>query len=125
MNLNFQEIIDKLLNILPVEWKDLIFMAEYTSGSYGMRCYVSFVDTGYKDIMEIEGTSKVQIVKTYKSINNDFQKCRAELEKDKCWHAVTIILDRSGKFEADFDYDSHEEKVLDYLKNWEKKYIGR
>lgn len=125
MNLNFQEIIDKLLNILPIEWQDAIFMAEYTSGSYSMRCYVSLGDKVYKDITQISGASKVQIVKTYKSLNNDFQKNRAKLEEDECWNAMTIIFDKSGKFKTDFDYDKHEEKVLDYLKNWEKKYIGR
>ena len=39
MNLDFQDIFNELLNILPSGWENAIFMAEYTSGSYSMRCY--------------------------------------------------------------------------------------
>ena len=72
MNLDFQDIFNELLNILPSGWENAIFMAEYTSGSYSMRCYS-------------------------KESNNNYIN--------------------------DFDYNSHEENVLEYLEQWEQKNV--
>ena len=47
MNLDFQDIFNELLNILPSGWENAIFMAEYTSGSYSMRCYSKESNNNY------------------------------------------------------------------------------
>ena len=76
MNLDFQDIFNELLNILPSGWENAIFMAEYTSGSYSMRCYSKESSNTYINVMKMKGISKPQIIKTYKALNDIFQKER-------------------------------------------------
>ena len=113
MNLDFQDIFNELLNILPSGWENAIFMAEYTSGSYSMRCI---------NVMKMKGISKPQVIKTYKALNDIFQKERMELVESS-WYAITLKFDKNGKFSSDFDYNSHEENVLEYLEQWEQKNV--
>lgn len=60
MNLDFQDIFNELLNILPFGWENAIFMAEYTSGSYSMRCYSKESSNTYINVMKMKGISKPQ-----------------------------------------------------------------
>lgn len=122
MNLDFQDIFNELLNILPSGWENAIFMAEYTSGSYSMRCYSKESNNNYINVMKMKGISKPQVIKTYKALNDIFQKERMELVESS-WYAITLKFDKNGKFRSDFDYNSHEENVLEYLEQWEQKNV--
>ena len=96
MNLDFQDIFNELLNILPSGWENAIFMAEYTSGSYSMRCYSKEASNTYINVMKMKGISKTQIIKTYKALNNIFQKERMKLAESS-WYAITLKFDKNGK----------------------------
>lgn len=123
MELDFQKIVDKIQEILPEKWTKAIFMVEYTSGSYSMRCFVDKADEHFQDCNSLEGQSKVKVIKIYKEINEEIKKCRSKLEGEKLWYALTMCFDSDGKFKSEFDYTSHEENAISYIENWKKKYI--
>ena len=122
MDLDFQDIYNKLLDVMPIGWDNAIFMAEYTSGSYSMRCFVKEKADEYTDVMKLKGVTKTQIIKTYKTLNDIFQKERNKLN-ESCWYAVTFSFDKEGKFRSDFDYTNHEENVISFIDDWMKKHI--
>ena len=118
MELDYQIIADKLQNILPLGWEKAVFMAEYTSGSYSMRCFYDAGNGKYQDCMGGSGSAKVQMIKLYKEINQEIQKVRDELEDDKLWYSVTLEIDSKGSFKAEYDYDSHEGNAIGYIESW-------
>ena len=112
MNLDFQDIFNELLNILPSGWENAIFMAEYTSGSYSMRCYSKESNNNYINVMKMKGVMQARLfVVTLQT--NCYAIC----------YAITLKFDKNGKFSSDFDYNSHEENVLEYLEQWEQKNV--
>lgn len=101
-----------------MQWKNAIFMAEYTSGSYSMRCYYSTGDGKYLDCMTAVGSTRVQIIKLFKQINQEVQKVRKKLVGDNLWYSLTIRIDSDGKFKAEYDYNAHEENAIGYIETW-------
>jgi hypothetical protein len=115
--INFQNIVNQLQAIMPNGWKKGIFMAEYTSGSYSMKCYAD-TGKGYKIC------NSRDISNAFKNINKELNSSRDSLDTDP-WYSITIHFDKSGKFKSEFDYTSHDGDVLAYKKKWENKYIGK
>lgn len=124
MDMKFEDVVDKLLDIIPQDWNRAIFMVEYTSGSYSMRCYYTQEGDSLIDVSKIPNASKIQIINTYKALNCYFQKCRAELVGNACWNSMTISFDKEGTIRSEFDYSSHEGAAMEYIEGWKKKYLG-
>lgn len=124
MELDFQKIVDKIQNLLPVKWTKAVFMAEYTSGSYSMRCFAHCGDGHFQDCVSFDGKSKAKVIKIYKEINEEIKKCRNELEGDKLWYALTMCFDSAGNFKAEYDYNSHEGDVVSYIENWKRIHVS-
>ena len=124
MELDFQKIVDKIQELLPAKWTKAVFMAEYTSGSYSMRCFSDCGDGHFQDCVSLDGQSKAKVIKIYKEINEEIKKCRNGLEGDKLWYALTISFDSDGIFKAEYDYDSHEEDAVSYIENWKRIHVS-
>lgn len=118
MELDYQLIADIIQKVIPEGWKKAIFMAEYTSGSYSMRCFYDNGDGEYKDCLATAGNAKVQVIKLFKEVDHEIQNVRKMLEGNKLWYAVTIRIDSNGGFKAEYDYDSHEGNTIGYIENW-------
>lgn len=99
MELDYQLIVDKLQTLLPLNWKNTVFMAEYTSGSYSMRCFADMGDGKYQDCLLLDGISKAQAIKIFREIDKEIQKCRKSLANDKMWYTVTMKFDCDGHLE--------------------------
>ncbi len=124
MELNYQIIVDNLQSIIPVQWKNVIFMAEYTLGSYSMRCFYDIGDGKYHDCMlHVSGGAKVHLIKVYKDIDREIQNVRRELENDKIWYAITLKFNANGNFKAEYDYNPHDENAIEYIETWKNKYL--
>lgn len=123
MNIDFQSIVNILQTVFPKEWDRIVFYAEYTTGSYSMKYYFKSESDEYKDCYSIKEFNKAQFVKVYKEINKILSKERDNLSDENKWFAFTLILNADGKFKSEFDYNSHEEKVLQFQEDWKKKYL--
>lgn len=122
-DIDYQKIIDILEKILPEEWSKIVFYAEYTAGSYSMKYYVDLGDGKYIDCYSLKQFSKIQFIGTWMEIDKEIAKIRKELEEHDKWSVLTIQIDRSGKFKADYDYDSHDEAAIMYHEKWKKQYL--
>ena len=122
-NQDFQIVYNILGNVLPVDWKKVAFCAEYTEGSYSMKYYVDLGNGEYIDCYNLEGISRKSVIRTFININKQLSKIRESLPKEKRWNVITLLIDNSGKFKAEYDYDDISENVIKYHENWEKKYL--
>ena len=123
MDLNYQKIMDLLSDVLPRNWVKIIFLAEYTSGSYGMKYYADLGTGKYLDCYKISPKLKLEFIKIFKKINQEISSVRNALEDNKKWYSMTMSIDKDFNFKVDFDYKNHEENTLGFMEEWEKKYI--
>lgn len=122
--MDFQKIIDTIQVIFPEKWNKIVYMIEYTTGSYSMRCYAKQDDNKYVDCAEQSNLSSIEIIKLFKELNNIISITRNELEGDMIWNSMTILLDNSGNFKAEYDYENHDEFALEYIAQWKEKYLN-
>ncbi len=120
--INFQSIFDKLQDVLPPAWDEVIFYAAYTAGSYSMKYYVKN-DTEIVECFNQTDANKMQIVKVFMSIDNELTPVRKNLAPNEVWSVMTMIVDRSGNMKTHFDYADISENVIEYTRAWEKKYL--
>lgn len=123
MDLNYQKIMDILGDVLPKEWIKIIFLAEYTGGSYSMKYYADLGTGKYLDCYKISPNLKLEFIKVFKKINQEISSVRNALEDNKKWYSMTMSIDKDFNFKVDFDYKNHEENTLGFMEEWEKKYI--
>lgn len=121
----FQNIFDELQNALPEEWKRLAFYASYTDGSYGMKYYVDLGNNQYKDCYELGMYSNIELLKLFMSIDKIISPVRDNLEPEKTWSVMTMLVDNEGNMKTEFDYRDISENFIAYEREWQKKYLGK
>lgn len=121
----FQNILDSLGTVLPSKWEKVIFRADYTDGSYSMKFYVDYGNGDYIDCFKLGTPSKQQILSAFRSINKDIAVERQGLSAKEKWSVMTMAIEQSGKFKADFDYTDISKNIISYQTAWEKRYLGK
>lgn len=119
----YQSIFNTLQEILPDDWHKVVFYAEYGAGSYSMKY---FVDTGngvFTDCFNIKNVSKRDIIKVFAVIDSQIMPVREELSKKDTWHVMTLMVDDTGNFKADFEYDDISDDSISYFHKWKEKYL--
>lgn len=118
----YQTIFSKLELTLPYDWEKVIFYAAYTEGSYSMKYYVkgSGKTVSCFDLPEMDGR---QLMKLFVEINRELAKERKTLPEQDRWTVMTMIVDGEGNLKTDFDYEDISENMIQYEKNWAKKYL--
>ena len=70
MNENmFQNIFDKLQEVLPQKWDKIVFYASYFQGSYNMKYFIDLGDGEYKDCFSLGNIPNMQLMKLFMDIN--------------------------------------------------------
>ena len=119
----FQDIVNALSEILPPKWNRVIYRADYTAGSYSMKYYIDLGDGEYTDCFKLGTPSRQQIISTFRSIHKIIAADRQSLDEKGKWSVMTMMIDSSGKFKADFDYTDISENPISYQKDWEQRYL--
>ena len=121
ISIDFQKIYDILSDVLPEEWKKVVFRAEYTTGSYTMKYYVQTLSGEYIDCYNLPNISDDSIVDAYIRIDEVVYEARQQEDNTKLWNLMTIVIDNEGRFKTDFQYDV----VIDdeHMKSWTNKYL--
>ena len=119
----FQKVYDVLASLLPVKWQKVIFRADYTEGSYGMKYYVAGDDGRFIDCYSLPGVSRPQIIQAFKEINKTLSSSRTNLSEKDRWSVLTMTINADGSFKTDFDYADISESAIAYMEEWEKKYL--
>lgn len=118
----FQTIYDKLQDVLPTSWNELIFYAGYTTGSYSMKYYIKD-DKSVFDCFSQPGLDRARLVRTFISIDKDLSAIRKNLVGKDKWTVLTMVVDSQGNMKTAFDYADISENATDYARDWEKKYL--
>lgn len=119
----YQHIYEAISFALPENWKKVIFRADYTAGSYGMKFYVNDGSGKYTDCFSLPDVSKAQLVRAFMTADQFIAPIRSGLSDQEKWSVMTVTFDEKGSFKADFDYQDISETMVTYQQNWEKKYL--
>lgn len=121
----FQKIFDILIDFLPENWSKLAYMAEFYEGSYSMKFYVKTQNTDYISCLDMENFDNNKFIIKTIELNKIISENRLQLNEDKRWNAMAMIVDSNGKMTTDFDYANANEidDMIDYQINWEKKHL--
>ena len=121
-DVNFQSIFDKLQEVLPSSWDEVVFYASYTAGSYSMKYYIKN-GTEIIDCFNQPGANKMQLIKVFMAIDKELTPLRKSLAPTEIWSVMTMIVDGSGNMKTHFDYADIDENVIEYTRAWEQQYL--
>ena len=119
----FQNIFDKISSFLPMSWKNIIYFAGYTEGSYSMKFYVENGDGRFVDCFSMPGVTRAGLIKTFVEIDKLLSKERQALGEEKKWTVFTMRVNSDGHMKTDFEYDDHSEDMVSYEEVWQAKYL--
>ena len=122
-NLPYQSIFNTLQEVMPKNWHRIIFYAEYDDNSYSMKYFVDLGDGQYTDCFKLKNISKNEIINTFAVIDSQIMPIRKELDKKDTWSVMTLIVDESGKFKAEYEYDDISNNSIEYYRKWKDKYL--
>src|SRR5574344_140035 len=111
-NTLYQKIGSELVNVLPDNWEKVCLYAQVTEKSYEFFFHVK-VDGEYIQCFNLEKTYNI----TRKELREVFKKLYDTLlgdQKEKNWYVLTYILEKSGKFTTEYEYNDHSEDSLGY-----------
>lgn len=121
-DINFQDIFDKLQEVLPPSWDEVVFYASYTSGSYSMKYYIK---NGAEtiDCFNQPSANKMQLLKIFMAIDKELTRVRKSLAPTQLWSVMTMIVDGNGNMKTHFDYVDISKNIVEYTRDWEQKYL--
>ena len=120
----FQNIFDKLQEVLPQKWDKLAFYASYFQGSYNMNYYIDLGNGEYKDCFSLGNMSNMQLMKLFMEIDKIISPIRDCLEEASKWNVITMIIEADGNFKTHFDYSAKNDNFISYEKEWKTYYLG-
>lgn len=123
MESTYQDVMERLKNLLPKRWKRVVFYAEYTSNSYSMKYYVDTGDGTYTDCFRQAGISDRKLERAFTDIYRILEPIRAELPASRRWTVLTLHVDGNGKCRADYDYGKHDKSLISWETAWKRKYL--
>lgn len=123
IDIPYQSIFNTLQEVLPDDWHKVVFYAQYGENSYSMKYFVDTGDGQYTDCFKIKDIPKQEIIKAFAVIDSQIMPIRKELSKKDTWSVMTLVVDDSGDFKADFEYDDLSENSIAYFQKWKETYL--
>lgn len=119
----FQDIFDKLQEVLPEGWSRIAFYAGYTKGSYSMKYYVDDGCGEYIDCFSLNSVNKAKNIHLFVSIDKIISQARGKLDEKNKWNVLSMFINSNGKINANFDYTDISENSIEYEQEWKKRYL--
>ena len=117
----YQSIFDEVYKYLPNDWDKVVIYLEYGESSYSISFYVK--ESGqFIKCYDLNDISDEALYQSFRRINNEVMVQRNKIIGEK-WSNMTMVVDRSGKMQVDFDYTDLTEKAYQYSKEWKNKYL--
>lgn len=121
------KIIEKIFNNLqeglPKEWKQVVFYAAYSNGSYVMKYFVKSSKGEYTDCFSLTTQNKSKLIKQFMNLDKVISPYREKLSSKEKWSMMTLTVDNTGKFKTDFDYSSIDDNMISFESGWKKKFL--
>lgn len=118
----FQKVFDNISAFLPQGWKNVVYFAGYTEGSYSMKFYSKNGEGKYIDCFNMPGVTKAALIKAFMNIDKVLSKERKSLGEKK-WTVFTMKVDSEGHMKTSFEYEDHSEDMVSYESKWRSKYL--
>jgi hypothetical protein len=116
----FQKIFEQIQDTLPADWNKVVLRANYYEGSYSIKYYARCSSNKYIDCFDFEGISRATLIKIFMEIDKYISPVRKEMDAKNLWNIMTLIIDDTGSFKAEFTYPDSIEYDEDF---WKKKYL--
>jgi len=117
----FKEIAENLVTVLPENWEKVCLYCHMAKGLYDFFFHVK-IEGKYIQCFNLEETYGI----TEDEVTECFDKLNTLLKPDyeeKKFMVMTYILESSGKFVTEYDYNDCTEDSIEYKQNWKKKYL--
>lgn len=119
----FQNVFDILIEVMPQDWDKVIFYAGYAEGSYGMKFYTKLGNMEYVDCFSQQEADEEKLMMAFMKIDNVLSPVREQLDDANRWNVLTMMVDSQGHMKTEFDYEDISERMIEYEREWEKKYL--
>ena len=120
---HYQELFDLLQPYLPAGWKRVVLYAEYGAASYSIEFFVKTSDGKYVKCFDLPGAGEETLFDTFDAMDEVYSSQRANLPAPSLWTNATMVIEASGKINADFDYTDLREDGHDFKRAWKAKYL--
>lgn len=121
----YQNMAERLEEVLPDDWENVILYGEYGTASYSMDCYIDCGDGKFTQCFEMESVSEDKVLEAFSDINAMIRKERdAQDEKDR-WSNFTMQINKDGEFKVDYDYTDLSESAYVHEAVWKYRYLGK
>ncbi len=117
----YNSIAQKLYEILPDDWDDVVMYAHVEKNVYEMFFYVR-VDGKYINCYSMDkvfGISRAKVIACF----DDIYKILYPDYEEKEWYTATIKLNDQGDFLMYYDYNDEGLEEIPYHKMWKEKYV--
>ena len=117
----FKEIAENLVTVLPENWEKVCLYCHISEYTYQFSFHVK-IDGKYIQCFNLEETYGI----TEDEVSECFEKLHTLLKPDyeeKKFMVMTYILESSGKFVTEYDYNDCTEHPIAYKQEWKKKYL--
>ena len=130
IDLIYQEIANKFVEIIPVEWNKILLFSEVEQDANSIH-YVFYeseqntlkTSDSLTDEFGISRKERIMYSVELSRLIEKLNKAFTEEGLEK-WNLITFILENTGKFKIDFEYVNLEESdVITRREAWEKKYL--
>jgi hypothetical protein len=120
--MNFQEIANILVSVLPENWTEVKLFSHVDQASYEFFFFVK-IDGDYINNFDLEQKYSI----TRKDMRTAFRKLYENMQESQNkdgWKVATFIMDSKGNFKIEFDYDITPELIdYEYKQHWKIKYL--
>ena len=120
--INYEKLLDELLDVVPANWKKVVLHAEYTATSYSFKYFVNSEDK-YIDCFDLKGIDETLLIQKFMKLDEIIRPSRAGLSGKNKWSVMTVVFQNDGNFKTEFDYDDISENSIEYFQKWKTKYL--
>lgn len=117
----FKEIAENLVTVLPENWEKVCLYCHMAKGLYDFFFHVK-IDGKYIQCFNLEeayGITEDEVSKCFNKLNN---LLKPDYEEKK-FYVMTYILESSGKFTTEYEYNDYTKTSIAYIRDWKKKYL--
>lgn len=119
----FQEIFEKISEMISDDWKKLVVCISYTEGSCSINYYTDNGNGIYVDCFSQKNTEKAHLIRLFMDINRILEPERSVLDDKNRWSVMTMAIDSDGNMEAEFDYTNISGRTIEYEEEWKRRYL--
>lgn len=119
----FQGIYEKIADYLPTEYEKLVFYAEHQSSAYKFEFFVFSNGTEWIKCYDLQDIELDDLLDSYEEINELITAVKEQDPVSNQWDILTITIDKSGRFSADYQYKDADFDEYQHNAIWRYKYL--